>query len=51
MESVHCIDGSNGLEGRVQFLLARLESTYSLIQSAHEIWGQSLGTFMMSKSI
>ena len=29
-------------------LLPRLESAYSLIQGAHEIWGQSLGTFMIS---
>ena len=32
-------------------LLARLESAYSLIRAAHEIWGQSLGTFMISRPI
>ena len=32
-------------------LLARLESAYSLIFSAHEIWGQDLGTFMINRSI
>ena len=32
-------------------LLARLGSAYSLIWGAHEIWGQSLGTFMMSRPI
>ena len=28
------------------FLLARLESAYLLIWGAHEIWGQSIGTFV-----
>ena len=32
-------------------LLARLESAYSLIRGAHEIFGQSLGTFMISRPI
>ena len=33
------------------WLLAGLESAYSLIRGAHEIWGQSLGTFMISSPI
>ena len=37
------------------FLLARLESAYSLIWDAHEIWGQSgggvFGTFVISRPI
>ena len=28
-----------------------LESAYSLIRGCHEIWGQSLGTFMISRPI
>ena len=51
MESVHCIDGSNVLQGGVHFLLALLESDYSLIRGAHRIWGQGLGTFIISKPI
>ena len=32
-------------------LPTRLESAYSLIRDAHEILGQSLGTFMKSRPI
>ena len=32
-------------------LLARLESAYSLIWGAHRIWGQDLGTFMISRLV
>ena len=32
----------------IEILLACLESAYSLIWSAHRIWGQDLGTFMIS---
>ena len=32
-------------------LLARLESAYSLTRGAHGIWGQGLGTFMISRPI
>ena len=32
-------------------LLAHLESAYSLIRGAHEIWRQDLGTFMISEPI
>ena len=32
-------------------LLARLESAYSLVRGAHETWGQSLDTFMISRPI
>ena len=28
-----------------------LESAYSLIRGSHEIWGESLGTFMISRPI
>ena len=35
----------------LQLLLARLESAYSLIPGAHEIWEQGLGTFMISRPI
>ena len=37
--------------GQGEFLLARLESAYSLIWGAHKIWGQDIGTFMISRPI
>ena len=37
-----CADGDD-------FLLAHLESAYSLIWGARRIWGQDLGTFMTSR--
>ena len=35
----------------MHYLLARLESAYSLIWGSHKIWGQDLGTFMISRPI
>ena len=39
----------------ISFLLARLESAYSLISGSHKIWGQGwwghLGPFMISRPI
>ena len=36
---------------KMLLLLARLESAYLLISDAHRIWGQDLGTFMISRPI
>ena len=36
---------------RITLLLAQLVSAYSLIWGANEIWGQSLGTFMISRPL
>ena len=39
------------LDLHVAIFAGSLESAYSLIWGAHEIWGQDLGTFMISRPI